>query len=97
MDNSFRIFKVIFLQVCKIVQGQRYSKKLNENQVSNLLRANCQRPWEREETIKETVRHNNYSGDGLVREFGMQVRLEMAEVEARILPPPTVTESLSVF
>ncbi|EXB81597.1 Protein argonaute 5 [Morus notabilis] len=78
------------LEVCKIVQGQRYSKKLNENQVSNLLRANCQRPLEREETIKRTVRHNNYSGDGRVKEFGMQVRLEMAEVEARILPPPTL-------
>ncbi|KAF9593889.1 hypothetical protein IFM89_025823 [Coptis chinensis] len=29
------------MEVCKIVEGQRYSKKLNVKQVTNMLRASC--------------------------------------------------------
>lgn len=45
------------LQVCKIVEGQRYTKKLNDQQVSSLLRATCQRPNVREENIKRVCKH----------------------------------------
>ncbi|GMP91555.1 hypothetical protein CsSME_00042209 [Camellia sinensis var. sinensis] len=35
------------------------------------------------------VRHNNYNNDKLVNEeFGIQVRAELASVDARVLPPP---------
>lgn len=40
-----------FAQVCRIVPGQRYTKKLNERQVTALLRATCQRPADRENSI----------------------------------------------
>eukprot|EP00850_Spirogloea_muscicola_P016065 SM000128S26198 [mRNA] locus=s128:42629:48102:- [translate_table: standard] len=76
------------MEVCKIVQGQRYPKKLNERQVTNLLRVTCQRPSDRERDIKETVRANNYSQDPYVREFGLDVRPEMAQIDARVLEPP---------
>lgn len=36
------------MQVCSIVEGQRYSSKLNENQVRNILKLACERPSERE-------------------------------------------------
>lgn len=38
-------------QVCKIVEGQRYSKRLNERQITALLKVTCQRPQERESDI----------------------------------------------
>ncbi|KAL7160788.1 hypothetical protein ACSBR2_041434 [Camellia fascicularis] len=77
------------MEICKIVEGQRYSKKLNEKQVSALLKATCQRPDVREGSIKQMVRHNNYNNDKLVNEeFGIQVRAELASVDARVLPPP---------
>ncbi|KAL5538148.1 hypothetical protein UlMin_045912 [Ulmus minor] len=79
------------MELCKIVEGQRYTKKLNEKQVTNLLRATCQRPNEREESIKTMVKKNSYSGEGLVREFGIQVNSEMTLVNARVLPPPTLS------
>ncbi|OAY78984.1 Protein argonaute MEL1 [Ananas comosus] len=41
------------MMVCKIVEGQRYAKKLNERQVANILRATCQRPQQREQSILE--------------------------------------------
>ncbi|KAL8057742.1 hypothetical protein ABFX02_04G203700 [Erythranthe guttata] len=77
------------MEVCKIVAGQRYSKKLNERQVTQLLRATCKRPEERENVIKKMVEKNNYNNDELVNaEFGIQVRPDLLSIEARVLPPP---------
>jgi hypothetical protein len=39
------------IEVCKIVEGQRYSKRLNERQITALLKVTCQRPKDREEDI----------------------------------------------
>lgn len=39
------------MQVCKIVEGQRYSKRLNERQITALLKVTCQRPKDREADI----------------------------------------------
>jgi eukaryotic translation initiation factor 2C len=43
-------------QVCKIVEGQRYSKRLNEKQITALLKVTCQRPQEREKAILQVIR-----------------------------------------
>ena len=76
--------------MCRIVEGQRYSKKLNERQVTNLLRATCQRPYDRERSINGMVGHNNYNEDELVKEFGTRVGNQMTMVDARVLTPPLV-------
>nr|GMD25443.1 protein argonaute 5 [Ipomoea batatas] len=79
------------MEVCKIVKGQRYTRKLNERQVTQLLRATCKRPPEREEMIKEIIRKNAYNEKPLVKdEFGMQLRPELAQIDARVLPPPRI-------
>jgi eukaryotic translation initiation factor 2C len=39
------------IEVCKIVEGQRYSKRLTERQITALLRVTCQRPKDREQDI----------------------------------------------
>ena len=44
-------------QVCKIVEGQRYSKRLNEKQITALLKVTCQRPQEREKDILQVIVH----------------------------------------
>lgn len=41
----------MLIQVCKIVEGQRYSKRLNQNQIRALLEETCQRPHDRERDI----------------------------------------------
>lgn len=41
------------VQVCKIVEGQRYSRRLNERQITALLKVTCQRPYEREHDIMQ--------------------------------------------
>ncbi|KAG8061410.1 hypothetical protein GUJ93_ZPchr0003g18310 [Zizania palustris] len=76
------------MELCKIVEGQRYSKKLNDKQVTNILRATCQRPQQREKSIHEMVLHNNYSEDRFAQEFGIKVCNGLVSVPARVLPPP---------
>ncbi|KAK6921362.1 Protein argonaute, Mid domain [Dillenia turbinata] len=76
------------MEVCKIVEGQRYSKRLNERQITALLRVTCQRPSERERDIMRTVQHNAYRDDPYAKEFGIRISEKLAQVEARILPAP---------
>ncbi|KAG8065820.1 hypothetical protein GUJ93_ZPchr0004g38528 [Zizania palustris] len=76
------------MEVCKIVEGQRYSKRLNEKQITALLKVTCQRPPERELDILRTVSHNSYHEDQFAKEFGIKIDDRLASVEARVLPPP---------
>ncbi|PSR96508.1 Protein argonaute 1B like [Actinidia chinensis var. chinensis] len=76
------------MEVCKIVEGQRYSKRLNEKQITALLKVTCQRPQEREYDILQTVHHNAYADDPYAKEFGIKISEKLASVEARVLPAP---------
>lgn len=44
-------YVLLVLQACKIVEGQRYTKRLNEKQITALLKVTCQRPRDRENDI----------------------------------------------
>ncbi|KAG2664848.1 hypothetical protein I3760_16G102200 [Carya illinoinensis] len=76
------------MEVCKIVEGQRYTKRLNDKQITALLRVTCQRPQQREYDIMKTVRHNAYDDDPYAKEFGIKISERLATVEARTLPAP---------
>lgn len=79
------------MELCKIVEGQRYPKKLNEYQVVEMLKVACSRPNERATSIQEIVNMNNYGVDPLVsKEFGLAVEPDMTTIEARILPAPAL-------
>ncbi|KAF8394362.1 hypothetical protein HHK36_020570 [Tetracentron sinense] len=76
------------MEACKIVEGQRYTKRLNERQITALLKVTCQRPKDRENDILQTVQHNAYDQDPYAEEFGIKISEKLASVEARILPAP---------
>ncbi|KAL9247582.1 hypothetical protein vseg_021000 [Gypsophila vaccaria] len=77
------------MELCTIVKGQKYPKKLNEAQVTALLRATCQRPFEREQNIIKMVKDNRFGENQMVKqEFGMQIAEMCTVVDARVLPPP---------
>uniref|UniRef100_A0A0E0HXM8 Uncharacterized protein n=1 Tax=Oryza nivara TaxID=4536 RepID=A0A0E0HXM8_ORYNI len=78
------------MEVCTIVEGQRYSKKLNDKQVTGLLRATCQPPQKRGQKIIEMVQHNNYPADKVVSDFRINISNQMATMPARVLPAPTL-------
>ncbi|CAH9097364.1 unnamed protein product [Cuscuta epithymum] len=78
------------MEVCRIVKGQRYTRKLNEKQVSAMLKATAQRPHERENSIAKVVDSNKYNMDNIVAEFGMKLTADLTAIEARVLPPPMI-------
>ncbi|XP_020259992.1 protein argonaute PNH1-like, partial [Asparagus officinalis] len=76
------------MEACKIVEGQRYTKRLNEKQITSLLKVTCQRPREQEMDILQTVHQNSYDQDPYAKEFGISISDKLASVEARVLPAP---------
>ncbi|TVU45670.1 hypothetical protein EJB05_05163, partial [Eragrostis curvula] len=84
------------MEVCDILEGQRYSRKLNERQVTSILKLACERPAQREHSILEVnlyisglvVNRNNYGNDYYAKEFGIKLMNQLALVDARVLPPP---------
>ncbi|KAG9132726.1 hypothetical protein Leryth_014011 [Lithospermum erythrorhizon] len=76
------------MEACKIVEGQRYTKRLSEKQITSLLKMTCQRPRDRENDILQTVQHNSYDQDPYAKEFGINISQNLAYVDARVLPAP---------
>ncbi|CAA6666327.1 unnamed protein product [Spirodela intermedia] len=76
------------MEACKIVEGQRYTKRLNEKQITSLLKVTCQRPREQEADILQTMSQNGYHDDPYAKEFGINISDRLASVEARVLPAP---------
>ncbi|KAM0886935.1 hypothetical protein ACQ4PT_029393 [Festuca glaucescens] len=81
------------MEVCKIVEGQRYSKRLNQGQIRALLEETCQRPHDRERDIIQMVNRNSYNDDPYAKEFGIKISERLALVEARVLPAPRLKYS----
>ncbi|KAJ4733389.1 Argonaute family protein [Rhynchospora pubera] len=80
--------KYLPMEVCQIIPGQKYAKKLTDKQVRNILGATCQRPQDREASILQVVHKNSYGNDKFAREFGLKIVDKMVSVDARVLPPP---------
>ncbi|XP_042492138.1 protein argonaute PNH1-like [Macadamia integrifolia] len=76
------------MEACKIVEGQRYTKSLNDKQITSLLKVTCQRPREKEMDILQTFHQNEYDQDPYAKEFGISITDRLASVEARVLPAP---------
>ncbi|GFY98311.1 Stabilizer of iron transporter SufD / Polynucleotidyl transferase [Actinidia rufa] len=86
--GSSRKVNYLPMEACKIVEGQRYTKRLNDRQITSLLKFACQRPHEQEMDILETIHHNGYNQDPYAKEFGIRIDDKLASVEARVLPAP---------
>ncbi|GMH04485.1 hypothetical protein Nepgr_006324 [Nepenthes gracilis] len=76
------------MEACKIIEGQRYTKRLNEKQITSLLKVTCKRPCEQETEILQTIHQNRYNEDTYAEEFGVTIDDKLATVEARVLPSP---------
>ncbi|MCO5585885.1 hypothetical protein L7F22_039819 [Adiantum nelumboides] len=77
------------MEVCKIVEGQRYMGKLLENQTKALRRLACVRPSERENKIRTIMSMPTGPGCGkFVASFGLEISRDLTMVPARILRAP---------
>lgn len=78
------------LELCTIVEGQRYGKKLDELQTAEMIKFTTLNPTARANEIKKGLQLLNYKDSKFLKEFGMKISDEMAVVDARILPAPTI-------
>jgi len=79
------------IEVCDIVEGQRFTKKLNEKQTSDMIKFTCQPPPKRAEAIRRGI---DIISDPLNSEYQEAYNIEfdtrMTSLEAHVLPEPNV-------
>ncbi|ORX97422.1 Piwi-domain-containing protein [Basidiobolus meristosporus CBS 931.73] len=78
------------MEVCEVVPGQKYIRKLNERQTQEMIKFTCQPPHIRANKIHQGLKVLNYRDNEYLQQFGMKIGNEMAVIDARILPAPTV-------
>ncbi|KAG0225023.1 argonaute 1 [Actinomortierella wolfii] len=78
------------LELCNLVAGQRYIRKLDERQTDDMLECMSQNPSDRANRIREGVQLLDYEGNEYLREIGLAISKDMVKVNARILPTPVV-------
>ncbi|KAG0349818.1 eukaryotic translation initiation factor 2C, 2 [Podila minutissima] len=77
-------------EVCVIEPGKRFTKRLNEEQTSAMIKGTCTKPHERVNKIMQNIRELDFDRNEYMREFGLRLDKELAIVPARILPPPRI-------
>lgn len=86
-----RVGKIVLpIEVCKVVPGQRYPKKLDQAQTADMIKFTAKNPAARANTIKNGLQILDLEKNEYLKGMGMKVSNEMAVVPARILPVPTV-------
>ncbi|KAF9096333.1 eukaryotic translation initiation factor 2C, 2 [Mortierella sp. GBA35] len=78
------------LELCSVIDGQRYTKKLDERQTVDMIKFTSQPPAARLNNIKNGLKVLKYDDNEFLKDFGMRVSNEMVEIKARVLAAPTV-------
>ncbi|KAF9935761.1 Eukaryotic translation initiation factor 2C [Modicella reniformis] len=78
------------LELCTVVEGQRYTKRLDECQTAEMIKFTCQGPQVRANTIKRGLQIMQYDENEYLKDFGVKISPEMMVLQARILPPPMI-------
>ncbi|KAG0300267.1 eukaryotic translation initiation factor 2C, 2 [Linnemannia gamsii] len=79
------------MEICTVIEGQRHIKKLNEKQTADMIKFTCQPPQVRANKIKDGLKILNYHENEFLNDFGMKVATEMVQINARVLPAPTIS------
>ncbi|MCJ1277895.1 hypothetical protein MMC21_005709 [Puttea exsequens] len=70
--------------------GQRYPYKLNEVQTAEMIKFAVSRPPVRRDGIQKGLGLLNWTGDPMLKNYGLTIDSEMLKTNARILQPPEV-------
>ncbi|KAI9203830.1 Piwi domain-containing protein [Polychytrium aggregatum] len=79
------------LEVCEIIPGQRHLRKLNERQTAEMIKFTCQPPHVRSNKISAGITILQQRDNDYLKDFGVQIGHEMAIVNARVLPAPSIS------
>ncbi|KAF9089788.1 Protein argonaute 10 [Mortierella sp. AD031] len=78
------------LEVCNIVPGRRYTRRLNELQTAEMIKGTCINPAQRALKIQENFGVLDFERNEYLKGFQMEISKEMQVVPARVLPAPQV-------
>ncbi|KAI8092845.1 Piwi domain-containing protein [Halteromyces radiatus] len=79
------------MEVCEVLPGQRYTEKLNEDQAAEMTSFTWQKPNVCAFRINQGVNLLKYNDNPYIRQFGVNVKPEMAMIGARVLPAPEIS------
>ncbi|KAF9972539.1 hypothetical protein BGZ73_004325 [Actinomortierella ambigua] len=80
-------------ELCEIEPGQKYTKKLDESQTSNMIKESSQRPQDRMGFIKQCMRKLDFGNNQHLRDFGFEISSDLERIPARVLPAPDIVYS----
>ncbi|CAB5308712.1 unnamed protein product [Rhizophagus irregularis] len=78
------------IEVCDVIREQRYMRKLTGMQTDEMMNFARQNPNVRANKIQDGLNILNYRDNEYLQQFGMSISNNMAVVDARILPTPTI-------
>ncbi|KAJ1875809.1 hypothetical protein LPJ55_000435 [Coemansia sp. RSA 990] len=79
------------IELCEVAENQHYRGSLNDRQTAEMVRFACQGPSDNRNRISDALRQLNFAGSPVISSFGLSLASDMAQVESRVLPAPTVT------
>lgn len=81
------------MEVCEIVEGQHYNKKLSEKQTAEMIRFTAQSPVDRFEEIQNSLEVILQDFDIFSREFGIRINPHPVKLIGKVLNPPDIRYS----
>lgn len=79
------------LELCSIVPGQRYSRKLDEEQTAAMIKITCVKPQDRMNRITKGINELSLTGNRILDGFGIKISEQPVQLNARVLDTPTLT------
>ncbi|ORX74282.1 Piwi-domain-containing protein [Linderina pennispora] len=78
------------IELCEVMDKQRYKGRLDDQQTADMVRFACQRPSENHKRIVDVLGQLNFEASPAVKAFGLELKSNLTEVDSRVLPPPAI-------
>ncbi|CAG8636514.1 4391_t:CDS:10 [Ambispora gerdemannii] len=75
-------------ELCVLEEGQKYDRKLTDDQTADMIKFTCQKPSIRQSRIQSGLNALEYAQNEPCKQWGLRVSKKMVQVEARVLPAP---------
>ncbi|CAG8728615.1 11106_t:CDS:2, partial [Dentiscutata heterogama] len=86
------------LEVCEILNSQRYEKSLSDKTKADMIRKTAMPPQGRFRQIEEGIHHIfDYKNDENLKDFGIEIDPKMMVIEGRVLDTPKVRYARDEF
>ncbi|KXS20382.1 Piwi-domain-containing protein [Gonapodya prolifera JEL478] len=78
-------------EVCRIIEGTRYTGPMSDNDRSGMIKASTQRPGDKKVAIERAFASLELHNNPHLKALGVQVDNQMVKVAGRVLPAPALS------